>query len=338
LSRVFPAVIVLLALVLLPMIPVQANGSGTVVSIPDATVGPGGQITLPINIIDITDVGAVTIWLHYNSSVVWVTNVTNGELGNVTYSMDNATGLTIMDWFSDTGETGDFVFAYVTLKAVGSRDETSPLNLDVITLKNTYGNSIAYTVDNGTFTIGLMEGDVNLDGCVSIVDAMFIAQWVVGLRTLIADQLECADTFDIGNPDIADAMHIAQWVVDPDGSLGVLIVPLWQSPADDNMLHPQPCPIRLMEGDVTLDGCVNIVDVMFIVQWVAGGRTLSADQLECACTLDRYYPNGTPMVDIADANFLTQWLACPDCPCPLFVVCRLWDPIKDAHMLYPQLC
>jgi hypothetical protein len=85
-----------------------------------------------------------------------------------------------------------------------------------------------------------MEGDVTLNGHVNIVDAMFIAQWVVSLRTLSADQLECADTFDTGNPNIADAMHIAQWVVDPDMTYGVLKVPLWQSPADDHMLPPQP--------------------------------------------------------------------------------------------------
>ena len=84
----------------------------------------------------------------------------------------------------------------------------------------------------------LMEGDVTLDGHVDIVDAMFIAQWVVGLRTLSADQLTCADTFDDGAPDISDAMHIAQWVVDSDGTLGVLKVPLWKSPADDNMIPP----------------------------------------------------------------------------------------------------
>lgn len=86
----------------------------------------------------------------------------------------------------------------------------------------------------------LMEGDPTLDKHVSMADAMFTAQGVVGLVTLNADQLKCADTSDDGSVSMADAMHIAQWVVDPTGSLGVLIVPLWKSPADDDMLPPEP--------------------------------------------------------------------------------------------------
>jgi len=71
---------------------------------------------------------------------------------------------------------------------------------------------------------------------------MFIAQYTVGLRTLNESQLKCADTTDDdGNVDISDAMHIAQYTVDPDGSLGVLYKPLWESPADDDMMKPVPC-------------------------------------------------------------------------------------------------
>jgi len=561
LSRVFPAVIVLLALVLLPMIPVQADGSGTVVSIPGATVGPGAEVTRPINITNITNVGAITIWLCYNPTIVTIPagGITDGNMGALTSSINNTTGEAKMTWFSPTGKTGDFVFASITLKA-GSVSGSYPLDIQVKTLADTNGTPIAPTVNRGTFTVDatppsvtaltpnpallsdaqvgagkfrvtvdfseainttvnptisfdptvastlsfssgawsdtdtyvatynvadagvtvpgvnitvsgardvigntqnpytayavfaidtqnptvevavsdsliieadagsifrvwanfseamdavtipgcnftpgvpstltpsggawgngnqsyifnytiaaanvevsgvdisinggkdahgnlqipktatnkfdidtkaptiistspasdavyvapdatvnatfseaiqagsnfgniainpnpgnvtasingnrvnishdnfayssnytvtipseaivdsagnpntgyswnfitippLMEGDVTLNGHVNVVDAMFIAQWVVGLRTLSADQLECADTFDDGAPDISDAMHIAQWVVDPDGALGVLKVPLWKSPADDHMLPPQP--------------------------------------------------------------------------------------------------
>jgi hypothetical protein len=90
----------------------------------------------------------------------------------------------------------------------------------------------------GTGT-ALMEGDVTLNQQTRVSDAMFIAQYLVKLRTLDADQLECGDTTDDGNVSISDAMHIAQWLVDADGTLGVLFKPLWESPADDHMLKPQ---------------------------------------------------------------------------------------------------
>ena len=63
-------------------------------------------------------------------------------------------------------------------------------------------------------------------------------QHTVGLRTLDAGQLLCGDTNDDGVVDIVDAMHIAQYTVDPDGSGGVLFMPLWQLPEDEGLLPP----------------------------------------------------------------------------------------------------
>jgi len=90
-------------------------------------------------------------------------------------------------------------------------------------------------------SIQLMEGDVTMDEHVTMADAMFIAQYKAGLRSLNASQLECADTTDDGDVTMADAMHIAQWKADTDGTLGVLFKPLWESPADDGMLEPVDC-------------------------------------------------------------------------------------------------
>lgn len=69
-----------------------------------------------------------------------------------------------------------------------------------------------------------------------VIDAMFITQYIAGLRNLNASQLQCADIMDDGDVTMADAMHIAQWKADPDGTLGVLFKPLWESPADEDIL------------------------------------------------------------------------------------------------------
>jgi hypothetical protein len=87
----------------------------------------------------------------------------------------------------------------------------------------------------------LMEGDASLNNHVSGVDALLIAQYVVGIiPTISEDQEKCADTTDDGNVTGADALHIAQWVVDPTGGGGVLTKPLWELPADIDMLPPVP--------------------------------------------------------------------------------------------------
>lgn len=82
----------------------------------------------------------------------------------------------------------------------------------------------------------LMEGDTTRDYRTNIVDAMFVAQYTVGIRELDAAQMECADTNDDGVVNIVDAMHIAQYTVDPHGTGGVLFEPLWileQDPLTD---------------------------------------------------------------------------------------------------------
>ncbi|MCK9356722.1 MAG: dockerin type I domain-containing protein [Dehalococcoidia bacterium] len=83
-----------------------------------------------------------------------------------------------------------------------------------------------------------VEGDANGDGATNIIDAMFIAQYAVGLRTFDATQLLCTDTTDDGLVNIIDAMHVAQFSVDPTATGGVLYKQLWETPADDALLNP----------------------------------------------------------------------------------------------------
>ena len=208
--------------------------SGAVVSIQNATAGPGATVVVPINITNVTNLATANIWLSYDKDVVIVDSVISGDLSGVTPGIDNTAGVTKMNWFSATGKTGNFVFAYVTLKAVGSTGQQSALDLNVKELTDASGNSIAHMVQDGVFTVGvqLMEGDVSMDKRVTMVDAMFIAQYKAGIRSLNESQLKCADTTDDGKVTMLDAMHIAQW------KAGVPFKPLWESPADDDMLEP----------------------------------------------------------------------------------------------------
>jgi len=65
--------------------------------------------------------------------------------------------VTRMAWFSATGQSGDFVFASITLRAVGSGGDTSTFDLDVRTLVDINGDPIEHGVDDGSFTV-TMEG------------------------------------------------------------------------------------------------------------------------------------------------------------------------------------
>jgi len=154
----FGGLLAVLALLIIasPMaVPAYVSASpDTVVSIPDASANSSQSVTVAISITDVTLLGAVTIHLHFNPDVVHVTSVAEGNLGGTFLNTtDNVTGLTNMTWFTITGMNGTFIFANVTLLAVGSPGDTSPLNLEVITLADTSGAPLTHTEDDGIFTI-----------------------------------------------------------------------------------------------------------------------------------------------------------------------------------------
>lgn len=213
-----------------------------IVAIADTGASFNGTVIEPITITGVVDMASVDVWLTYDSSVVNVSAINTGDLGVVMSSIDNTAGIAKINWFSGTGLSGDLDICNVEFKAVGSAGETSGLEIEVKSITDSDANPIPVVEEDGLFTVlALMEGDVTLNGHVTIADAMFVAQYKAGLRSLNADQLEAADTFDDGplvDASISDAMHIAQWLVDPDGALSILVVDLWVSPGDDHMLEP----------------------------------------------------------------------------------------------------
>ena len=143
--------LLVVSIILLGLLPVATAAPQTTVSIPDASANTSETVTVPISMTNVTNLGAATIWLSYDNSVVIAESVSDGDLGSIIAGIDNTAGMTKMSWFSATGMTGDFVFAYVTLNATGSADETSELNLTVKKLVDTGNNPIAHTVDEGMF-------------------------------------------------------------------------------------------------------------------------------------------------------------------------------------------
>jgi hypothetical protein len=183
----------------------------TEVSIEDASAPQGGTVTVPINIVDVANMCGANIWLNYNKNVVIVDSVSNGDLVPLTYNIDNTAGVTKITWDITSGMTGDFVFAYVTLKAVGDNGDTCLLDLDVKELYDCDLVEIPRTVVNGTFEVipPLMEGDVtDLNVCVSLKDSTLIKFYLVDMATLTPDQRECADTNDDGEVTLKDSTAI----------------------------------------------------------------------------------------------------------------------------------
>ncbi len=126
----------------------------TSVSIADTTVEPGDTAVVPLMINDMTDYGAGTINITYDPSVVHVTDVTSSPDSTVpAFNNNNVIGFTKISASNTDGANGDIVFANVEFTAVGSSGDSTPLNLDVVTLYDRSFNAIPTIVDNGSFTI-----------------------------------------------------------------------------------------------------------------------------------------------------------------------------------------
>jgi hypothetical protein len=142
-----------LTILMLTSITIGAASTSTTVSIASRTINQGDTVTVPIMANGITNVAAYTISLTYDSNVVVVDSVESGTLGEVTTSINNITGETQMSAFSTTPLSGNVILANVTLRAVGTIGQTSPLTISITILSDDNGNTIPAIVDNGTFSV-----------------------------------------------------------------------------------------------------------------------------------------------------------------------------------------
>ena len=148
-------VIVLIALSLgLFTVPASA---GTIVSVDDVYVEPGGSISMSVMINNVANLGVADIILVYDQSVVRITDAENSEFDFMHPVINDSVGtvkMVAMD-YSDAGLSGDVKLADLMLEAVSSAGETSTLNLIINELKEggMPETAILADTDNGTFGI-----------------------------------------------------------------------------------------------------------------------------------------------------------------------------------------
>ena len=309
-----------------------ANAQSTVISIPDASALTGESVTVPITITNVTDLAGVDIWLHYNKSVVTVESVSNGDLGSITSSIDSTTGVTKMNWDSPEGKTGDFVFAHVTLKAVGLAYQTSDLNLEIKDFFDTELTDIPYDVENGIFTVEeppLIEFVPPTPANNSEITVNY-----VNVTVNVTDPSDVSIVLLNWNGIINRTMHTIDnntWSnITTNLANGEYTYKVYANDTHDNwgisetrvVIVNITGGVTLMEGDVTLDMHVTLKDATLIKFYVAGKKVLSPDQLKCADTWD------DDAVTLKDATFIRKWLADSTTP--------LWQSPADDDMLEPE--
>lgn len=133
----------------------------------------------------------------------------DGPFCNVAFGPDT---IRVGGFRTDDGAAGDLPLAEIAFQATAPSCAWSPLTLTIDEFESTVPNPIPAVVQNGGLGIGI-QGDANSDGKVSMVDAMMIAQVVVGMRPLADIDQAMADVNCSCTIQMVDAMLVAQHVV-----------------------------------------------------------------------------------------------------------------------------
>jgi hypothetical protein len=185
---------------------------GPIVSIEDGAADFCNTVVVPITISNVANVSAVSMWLMYDSNVVEVESIADGDFGSITVHIDNGNNMTYLHWVSTTSFSGSYVFAYVALHAVGFPGQMSPLTLDVETVVGKDGASINHTVDNGFFKLFPLPtpGDITRDGVVDMEDVKLVKQkWgLTGPNGWMPEDISGAEGMPDGSIDIWDMRFI----------------------------------------------------------------------------------------------------------------------------------
>jgi hypothetical protein len=128
------------------------------IEIGDAGALSGENITVPIIIRSVPNVGIADIILTYNQSIVHVTAVSDSDFDFMDSLVDNAVGMTRIGAFQTSlgGLSGDVKLANITLMAVGTPGSSSSLCITINELKEATSEEITIpaSIHNGTFTVG----------------------------------------------------------------------------------------------------------------------------------------------------------------------------------------
>jgi hypothetical protein len=201
--------------------------------------GPGqdpedGAAGLVLNITGVLDGGSETeeapTWggyqakLTYDGACVNILEIREREFSVTVNSIDDSAGVAEFQGNAGGGSTGPAELAQVVSRTLGSGPAACSITVEVTGLTDAEGNPVE--VEPGSLTRELLRGDALADGVVNVADAMYIAQYLEGLRSECTPEIDshCLHSLNAANwePDggfdrvtMADAVSLGQHLLGP---------------------------------------------------------------------------------------------------------------------------
>ena len=307
--------------------------TSTTVSIEDVTVSPGESVVVPIMVNSVTNLGGCMINMTYNASVVHVTDVTPGDMDLLACNINNGSGWMYANAinYSEFGLSGNVVFAYVNLTAVGGDGDTSPLNITVEHLFDVGYDNITHTVINGTFTTGAEDSEPPL-----VTDASASRNTILNdngrprapgtnvtvLNVTVTDSGSdvanvTINLSSIGGSPVQPMEQIPEtniWTVTMNATAGInLTHQLTINATDNDGNYNNTVAIQLTvlrRGDVCRDDTIDHKDVMYIARYLAGlepESTNPPDVLVGDVVGVAGEPEGDGVVNLMDALYMARY-------------------------------
>ena len=318
----------------IPLVP------ATTISIADFDVESGSTITAPIRITNATILGGCEINITYNSSVVYVTDVTPGDMDLLAYNIDNESGWVYVNAINVSGQSGDATFACINLTAVGNAADVSPLNITAATLFDTDYNRTSCVVRNGSFTVlspgvaTISIGDAigNMTIAIAIEDGVNVGACditltfnasVVNVTDVTGEDMDVTianlehvhegfvriGAFQTSNPGLNGNIIFANVTFEQASSVGdtcSLNLSVTTFKDATPMSNEMPYILRngtyiaSLNGDVNGDDMVDIHDAMYLAKHVLGMSGFEVIIVEAADV------NDDKVIDIADSMYIAK--------------------------------
>lgn len=152
-----------------------------VVSIRDYSARQGDYIIIDISVNGSENIAGGRIELNFNSNVVMVDSIVEGDFGQPVASINNDDGVARIAVAAPM-PIGKYSSVFARVRFFCHRQGSTMLMIKFAELNDVHGNIILPKLKDGSITVFFLKGDLNGNGKLDTGDATLILRMVVGLE------------------------------------------------------------------------------------------------------------------------------------------------------------
>ncbi len=255
-----------------------------VIAADDITTAPGVPFTMPITMdyFPAPGIGALTLDVNFDPDVITPTGcdpdpdgLFDSKLCNDSY----APGVVRLTLLSTGGVSGAHSLADIGFIGNGAAGTSTAVTLTIQTLTDPGGVPIVNAgADDGSVALDVNRGDVNCDGQVNAIDAMFILQYDVGL---IGASQQCPPpdgylyetACDVNNDNQCNSID-ALFIMQCEVGISNAFCPATAALAITPLKELQTADIMVGQAETTRNGLVTIPITADVVDTAVGAGTI----------------------------------------------------------------